>query len=104
MPATGHRVRRLLIQHSLYGPRGSVILRSRFPEPAGTGRSNQEALTETLDGLLIFEAQIPALHNKSEVALHPLSGELSEQTALHHVGNRRNQNYYHPMPISITHK
>lgn len=49
----------------------------------------------------MFEVQIPALNDKSEVVLHPLFDGLSEQTALHHIENRRRQKDYRPIPISM---
>jgi hypothetical protein len=58
----------------------------------GSGKSNQEALIGTARELLPFEVQIPTLYNKFEVALHRLSVDFSEQTALHHVERRRDQN------------
>jgi hypothetical protein len=36
----------------------------------------------------MFQVQISILRNKSEAALHRLSGDFSEQSALHHVGNQ----------------
>jgi hypothetical protein len=84
-PAAGHRVRISQTQPNLYGPRASAALHSSSHELVGTCRSNQEALTGTSHGLLPFEVKIPALHNRSEVALHQLSGDFSEQTALHHI-------------------
>jgi hypothetical protein len=54
----------------------------------GSGRSNQEALIGIAHELLPFEVQIPTLHDKFEVALHRLSVDFSEQTALHHVERR----------------